>query len=47
MPSKKVNAGFSGAKVKAKLADLAGSAVSNSPVDFGTMIAEETRNGAR
>jgi tripartite-type tricarboxylate transporter receptor subunit TctC len=40
--NQEINAGLADPKLKARLADLGGTAVSGSPADFGKLIAEET-----
>jgi tripartite-type tricarboxylate transporter receptor subunit TctC len=40
--NKEINAGLADPKIKARLADLGGSVLALSPVDFGKLIAEET-----
>ena len=40
--NKEMNATLADPKFKARLADLGGTALSGSPVDFGKLIAEET-----
>ena len=40
--NKEINAALADPKFKARLADLGGTALSGSPVDFGKLIAEET-----
>ena len=37
-----INAGLADAKIKARLADLGGTADAGSPADFGKFIADET-----
>jgi tripartite-type tricarboxylate transporter receptor subunit TctC len=45
--NKEINSGLADPKIKARLADLGGSALSGSPADFGKLIAEETEKWAR
>jgi tripartite-type tricarboxylate transporter receptor subunit TctC len=40
--NKETNAALADAKMKARLADLGGTALAGSPADFGKLIAEET-----
>jgi tripartite-type tricarboxylate transporter receptor subunit TctC len=40
--NKETNAALADAKLKARLADLGGTALAGSPADFGKLIAEET-----
>ena len=40
--NKEINAGLADPKIKARLADLGGTALAGSPADFGKLIAEET-----
>ena len=40
--NKEINAGLADPKMKARLADLGGTALPGSPADFGKLIAEET-----
>jgi tripartite-type tricarboxylate transporter receptor subunit TctC len=40
--NKEVNAALAGPKIKARLADLGGTALTGSPADFGKLIVEET-----
>jgi len=40
--NKEINAGLADPKIKARLADLGGIALTGSPSDFGKLIAEET-----
>ncbi len=42
-----VNAGLADAKFKARISELGGAAIGGSPIDFGGMIAEETRKWAK
>jgi tripartite-type tricarboxylate transporter receptor subunit TctC len=42
-----INAGLANAKIKARLADLGGTALGGSPADFGTLIAEQTDRWAK
>ena len=37
-----INAGLADPKIKARLADLGGTALAGSPADFGKLIADET-----
>jgi tripartite-type tricarboxylate transporter receptor subunit TctC len=45
--NKEINAGLADPKIKARLAELGGVILPGSPADFGKLIADETRNGAR
>jgi tripartite-type tricarboxylate transporter receptor subunit TctC len=45
--NKEVNAGFVDLKLKARLADLGGTVLAGSPVDFGKFIADETEKWAK
>jgi tripartite-type tricarboxylate transporter receptor subunit TctC len=45
--NKEINAGLADSKIKARLADLGGDVLALSPADFGKLIADETRDGAR
>jgi tripartite-type tricarboxylate transporter receptor subunit TctC len=45
--NKEINSGLADPKIKARLADLGGSALSGSPADFGKLIAEETEKWAK
>jgi tripartite-type tricarboxylate transporter receptor subunit TctC len=45
--NKEVNAGLVDPKLKARLADLGGSTLAGSPVDFGKFIADETEKWAK
>src|SRR5215471_14970332 len=40
--NKEINASFGDPKIKARLADLGGTALPGSPADFGKLIADET-----
>jgi tripartite-type tricarboxylate transporter receptor subunit TctC len=40
--NKEINAGLTDPKIKARLADVGGTALSGSPADFGKLIADET-----
>jgi tripartite-type tricarboxylate transporter receptor subunit TctC len=40
--NKEINAGLADAKIKARLADLGGTALAGPPADFGALIADET-----
>ena len=40
--NKEINAGLADPKMKARLADVGGTALSGSPADFGKLIADET-----
>ena len=40
--NKEINAGLADAKLKAKLADVGGTALAGSPADFGKLIADDT-----
>ena len=40
--NEEINAGLADPKMKARLADLGGTALAGSPADFGKLIAEET-----
>ena len=39
--NKEINAGLADSKIKARLADLAGTVIPGSPADFGKLVAEE------
>jgi tripartite-type tricarboxylate transporter receptor subunit TctC len=45
--NKEINAALADPKLKAKLADLGGTALAGSPADFGKLIADDTGSGAR
>jgi tripartite-type tricarboxylate transporter receptor subunit TctC len=45
--NKEINAGLADPKVKARLADLGGTALGGSPADFGKLIADETEKWAK
>lgn len=45
--NKEINAGLADPKIKARLADLGGTVLGGSPVDFGRRIAEETEKWRR
>ena len=45
--NKEINAGLADPKIKARLADLGGTALPGSPSDFGKHIAEETEKWAK
>ena len=45
--NKEINAGLADPKIKARLADLGGSALAGSPADFGKLIADETEKWAK
>jgi tripartite-type tricarboxylate transporter receptor subunit TctC len=45
--NKEINAGLADPKIKARLADLGGTALAGSPADFGKHIAEETEKWAK
>jgi tripartite-type tricarboxylate transporter receptor subunit TctC len=45
--NKEINAGLADPKIKARLADLGGTALAGSPADFGKLIAEETEKWAK
>ena len=45
--NKEINAGLADPKMKARLADLGGTALPGSPADFGKLIAEETEKWAK
>jgi tripartite-type tricarboxylate transporter receptor subunit TctC len=45
--NQEINAGLADPKLKARLADLGGTAVSGSPADFAKLIAEETDKWAK
>ena len=42
-----INAGLAEPKMKARLADVGGTALSGSPADFGKLIADETEKWAK
>jgi tripartite-type tricarboxylate transporter receptor subunit TctC len=45
--NKEINAGVADPKIKARLADVGGTALSGSPADFGKLIAAETEKWAK
>jgi tripartite-type tricarboxylate transporter receptor subunit TctC len=45
--NKEINAGLADPKMKARLVDLGGTALSGSPADFGKLIADETEKWAK
>jgi tripartite-type tricarboxylate transporter receptor subunit TctC len=45
--NQEINASFADPKVKARVADLGGTALAGSPADFGKLIAEETEKWAK
>ena len=45
--NKEINAGLADPKMKARLADLGGTALAGSPAEFGKLIAEETEKWAK
>ena len=45
--NKEINAGLADPKLKARLADLGGTALAGSPADFGKLIADETEKWAK
>ena len=45
--NKETNAGLDDPKIKARLADLGGTALAGSPSDFGRLIAAETEKWAK
>jgi len=45
--NKEINAGLADPKIKARLADLGGDALSLSPADFGRLLADETEKWAK
>jgi tripartite-type tricarboxylate transporter receptor subunit TctC len=45
--NKEINAGLTDPKIKARLADVGGTALSGSPADFGKLIADETEKWAK
>ena len=45
--NKEINAGLADPKIKARLADLGGTALAGSPADFGKLIADETEKWAQ
>ena len=45
--NKEINAGLADPKMKARLADLGGTALTGSPADFGKLIADETEKWAK
>ena len=45
--NKEINAALADPKLKARLADLGGTALSGSPADFGKLIADETEKWAK
>ena len=42
-----INAGLADPKIKARLAELGGTALAGSPADFGKLIADETEKWAK
>jgi tripartite-type tricarboxylate transporter receptor subunit TctC len=40
--NKEINAGLADPKIKARVADMGGTALAGSPADFGKLIADET-----
>jgi tripartite-type tricarboxylate transporter receptor subunit TctC len=40
--NREINAGLTDAKLKARIAELGGTALAGSPADFGRLIADET-----
>jgi tripartite-type tricarboxylate transporter receptor subunit TctC len=47
MLNREINAVIDDPKMKARLADLGGTALSSSPADFGKLIADETEKWAK
>ena len=47
MLNKEINAGLADPKLKARLADLGGTVLPGSPIDFGKLIADETEKWAK
>jgi tripartite-type tricarboxylate transporter receptor subunit TctC len=45
--NKEINAGLADPKLKARLADLGGTVIAGSPVDFGRLLADETEKWAK
>jgi tripartite-type tricarboxylate transporter receptor subunit TctC len=45
--NKEINTGLADPKIKARLTDLGGTALTGSPADFGRLIADETEKWAR
>ena len=45
--NKEINVALADPKIKARLADLGGTALAGSPTDFGKLIAEETEKWAK
>ena len=45
--NKEINAGLADPKIKTRLADVGGTALSGSPADFGRLIAEETEKWSK
>jgi tripartite-type tricarboxylate transporter receptor subunit TctC len=45
--NKEINAGLADSKMKARLADLGGTALAGWPADFGKLIADETEKWAK
>ena len=45
--NKEINAALADPKIKARLADLGGTALAGSPADFGKLIADETEKWAK
>jgi tripartite-type tricarboxylate transporter receptor subunit TctC len=45
--NREINAALADPKIKARLADLGGTALAGSPADFGKLIADETEKWAK
>jgi tripartite-type tricarboxylate transporter receptor subunit TctC len=45
--NKEINAGLADPKIKAAIADMAGTVLASSPADFGKLIADETEKWAK
>jgi hypothetical protein len=45
--NKEINVALADAKIKARLAELGGTAIAGSPTDFGKLIADEPKSGQK
>ena len=45
--NREINAALAGAKIKARLADLGGTVIAGTPVDFGKILADEVAKWAK
>ncbi len=45
--NKEINAGLADPNIKARLADLGGTPLAGSPIDFGKLVADETEKWAK